>query len=572
MTDTTGNRELHRLSPRLRLGIVAVVLLLAFGSRFVALDRYPTPINQDELSDIYDGYSIATTGADRTGAPWPLLARSMGPGGYIPTLNMYVCAVAEHFAGFSVWAGRLPAALGGMITLWLIYLLARRLLGDAGGIGALALAAFSPIHILYSRQIHPGVYLSPLFAMAVLVLLERWLHRTALDPNRNATEADMSASSERASLGLLVLLGLTIGFSTTSYSGMRIVAPLLAGFAFVVVWWRLGVVERRWRSARASGAILTVAVVIGAAPTIYTAVALPEAFFGRATHIMPPLANGPRWWIEWLGANLAANLDPRYLFLSFGDYRQLSVERLGVISLPFLYLGLIGMVVRAIRGRKIAGWLVPAGVIIGLAPGVLSSGNPNPMRTSIVWSLYPIAAAYGMLLAWHGVRAIRWHFIASDSPRLRGGTATAVGPLGVAAMTLVIALNGVWYAWRYVDRPDLHALASQPQYVAVGNWLRDHGKGYDRVYVDVDGVFGYLYVAAFSGMTPAEFQRSPREGHVTAMGWDHIDRLGRFRFESADDALAAWRNSDHAQSWLIVRGPDDVTELSPLTAATTAAR
>jgi len=134
-------------------------------------------------------------------------------------------------------------------------------------------------------------------------------------------------------------------------------------------------------------------------------------------------------------------------------------------------------------------------------------------------------------------------------------------------MTAVIALSGAWYAARYVDRPDLYTLASQPQYVAVGKWLRKHGREYDRVYIDADGVFGYLYVAAFSGMTPAEFQRSPRDGHVTAMGWDYIDRLGRYRFESTDKALTEWRDSDHTQAWLIVRGPDDVTELSPRTAA-----
>lgn len=566
MTDTTGHGERHQLSPSVRCGIVAVVLLAAFGLRFVALDRLPTPIHQDELSDIYDGYSIATTGADRTGAPWPLLARSMGPGGYIPTLNMYVCAIAAYFAGFSVWAGRLPAALGGMMTLWLIYLLARRLLGDAGGIWALALAAFSPIHILYSRQVHPGVYLPPLFAMAVLVLLVRWLHRTALDPVRQASQADASASRRRVSLVLLVLLGLTIGFSTTSYSGMRIVAVLLSGLALVAVVWRLGVVAGRWRAAAGAGATLMAAVVIGAAPTIYTAVAMPEAFFGRAMHIMPPLANGPRWWIEWLASNVAANLDPRYLFLAFGDYHQLSVERLGVMSLPFLYLGLVGLVVRAMRDRKITSWLVPAGVIIGLAPGALSSGNPNPMRTSIVWSLYPIAAAYGIMLTWQLVHSLRCRWF-SSLRRQRQGGGLAVGTFGTFAMTVVIALSGAWYAARYVDRPDLYALASQRQYVAVGHWLHDHGKDYDRVYIDAEGVFGYLYVAAFSGMTPAEFQRSPREGHVTAMGWDYIDRLGRYRFESSADALAEWRNSDHTESWLVVHSPDDVTKLSPRTAA-----
>ena len=47
----------------------AVIGLLAVGAflRFYQLDQYPLGVHQDELSNIYDGYSLAQTGADRFG-------------------------------------------------------------------------------------------------------------------------------------------------------------------------------------------------------------------------------------------------------------------------------------------------------------------------------------------------------------------------------------------------------------------------------------------------------------------------------------------------------------------------
>jgi len=543
--------------------VVASILCAGCWVRVASLERYPAPIHQDELTDLYDGYSIATTGADRTGARWPLLVRSMGPGGYIPTLNTYLCAFVAHIAGFSVWAGRLPAAIAGMITLWLIYCFDRRLLGDIGGVLELAFAAFSPTLVLYARQAHPGVCFPPLVAVLVLVLLARWIDGAT-------RSAEPRGSTSPHSPALIAFIGLVIGFSTMAYTGMRVTAPLLAVCAAGVVTCRLGVCSRQWRSALTGVATLTIAVTVGALPAIYTAVTMPEAFFCRAEHIVPPLSNGPTWWAGTLLGNLAANLDPHYLFLSFGTYRHLSVERLGVVSLPFLYLGLAGLIARALHHRDLVFGLIPIGVVIGLTPGIISTGNPNPMRTSVVWPLYPVAAAYGALLAWQAL-ACGHARLRGKVPRRDAGVTRTADAVFVTVMTVVVATTGLLYAARYVRRGELHALASQPQYVAIGRWLRDHGHDYDRVYIDVDGVFGYLYVAAFSGMTPAEFQKTPREGHVTAMGWDYVHRLGRYRFASTEQALAEWRASTRSQSWLVMRGIDDVIELSPRSETTAAA-
>jgi len=141
--------------------LVVSIIVVACALRFVALDRYPLPVHQDELSNIYDGYSIAQTGADRAGTRFPIIVRGMGPGDYRPAMYAYFAAATTGLFGFSTWAGRLPAALLGSLTVVLIFLAARSLFGKRGAVIALVLATFSPILIQYGRQAHEGACLPP---------------------------------------------------------------------------------------------------------------------------------------------------------------------------------------------------------------------------------------------------------------------------------------------------------------------------------------------------------------------------------------------------------------------------
>ena len=65
---------------RRELVFVAILLLVGFWLRLDALDQYPLGVHQDELSNIYDGYSIPETGNDRLGDKYPLQVRGFGDG------------------------------------------------------------------------------------------------------------------------------------------------------------------------------------------------------------------------------------------------------------------------------------------------------------------------------------------------------------------------------------------------------------------------------------------------------------------------------------------------------------
>ena len=61
-----------------RRALFVMLILCGAFLRLYQLDQYPLGVHQDELSNIYDGWSLATTGADRFGDMHPAVVRAFG--------------------------------------------------------------------------------------------------------------------------------------------------------------------------------------------------------------------------------------------------------------------------------------------------------------------------------------------------------------------------------------------------------------------------------------------------------------------------------------------------------------
>ncbi|MEK6797937.1 MAG: glycosyltransferase family 39 protein [Planctomycetota bacterium] len=558
--------------PHGRFVTMLAIAILFMGTflRTVSLGQLPLPLHQDELSDIYDGYSLATTGADRWGEPWPILMRGMGPGDYHPPMYAYLALVSSWLGGFSVVAGRLPGAIAGVVTLWLVYVAACRLLGRAGGYLALVFATFSPILIQYSRQAHPGTCLPPLFAILIVVLLVKCIEPLGAapwyGPSRRVNNLHPIAS-KMTTYGTLwvAAAGLAVGLSTNAYASLRLTALLLAGVGAGLLHWEFGIRRRDRKGTLVALILFTATVGIGASPQIYAMIAHPEHFFARAWATFYSWDNGPRWWIETLAKNLTVNLEPNYLFLSFGTYRAMSVARLSAVALPFFYVGLVTLLVSAVRRRGPIGALLPSAIGFTLLPAIATHVQPSPMRSSGVWALYPIVCALGAVTL---AKASRWCTESVFPPSGDHATTGTIAYRRVAraaaiALGVIVAALGLFDVYRYLRRTDLHGVVAQNQFVHIGEWLKVHEKNYDRIYIDADGHFGYLFVTAFSGMSPTEFQAAPRDGTVTADGWEQYTRFGRFYFKTLDQANADWLASERNERWIVLGEQGAVAEFMP---------
>lgn len=525
---------------RHHLFFVVGVMAVAASLRLVALDRYPLPLHQDELSDIYDGYSLATTGADRSGERWPILIRGMGPGDYHPGMYAYLAAIPGYVTGFSIAGGRLPAAIAGVLTVWLVHLAASRMMDRRGAMLAMLFAALSPIHIQYSRQAHQGVCLVPLFVVLIV-----WLVLRAMDE---------AGRQGRWAWTPWVLAGLAVGVSTNAYAGQRMTALLLSMVVPFLITWTMHAHGRSWRTVAGAVATFMLAVAVGAAPQIAAYVGQPDEFLARGRTTFYDADHSLAWWARRLVNNFWLNVEPRYLFLSFGEYRLLSVARLSVIGLPFYYVGMASLLYgTAFKINRRHAVLLVA-IVFSLLPGIATEGNPSPMRTSGVWALYPIVMAIGVQACGTILRSVAaWRERAGSGRLLMPQVANPrIATSAYAAIALATIGSGGFDIGRYLTRPDLHGPAAQHHLVRMGERLRPIWRDYDRVYVDAQGLFPCLYIPAIAGMTPREMQTAPRYGEVSGYGWERFRRVGPFRFESLTDAAAEWNASPQSEHWLVV--------------------
>lgn len=473
-----------------RFTLAAVLLLVAVGGwlRIAAIGRLPLPAHQDEVSEIYDSYSILTTGSDRSGIHHPIVLRGLGDVDYRPAMYAWLATIPMSASGFSVAAGRLPSAILGIVSLVLIFLVARRLSGDTFALLALLLAALSPWLIAFSRLAHDGAMLPAFF-----VILCFWLWLRA---------ADNEYSTLRT-----VALGFAIGLSTSSYQTLRLIAPV---WSLMIMWdiWK-------YASQRAKSAMAFVAgALVGAIPQIIVLVTTPDHFFGRANSTLLDPAH-PATFIVGAAKNFADLLAPTILFWPGMVDTGLTSARLLPIETAFFYLGLLTLwMLQPPSGRRFVGYTY-ALFLLAMLPAVITHA-PHSIRVSAVIALLPLFSAAGFQSLGNVLRK------------------TPLGPFYYPLVTTGVVASFVFVAYTYVYSPKAPGQRSNNALVKVGERLKLVQSRYDSIFVTDSASHPDLYIVAFSGMTPAEFQRAPKIIE-RRNGWDVAHQIGKYFFMNERD-------------------------------------
>lgn len=139
------------------------ILLVATVLRLWSLDSIPNGFHRDEALFGYEAYSIAKTGRDEHGRFMPLWFEGFGVIDY--PLAIYPRVPFIAVMGLSVFSVRFSLVFYGVLSVFLIYLLARKLFADRQtALIAGFLAAISTWHFFMSR------YTPSVLALVFLVL------------------------------------------------------------------------------------------------------------------------------------------------------------------------------------------------------------------------------------------------------------------------------------------------------------------------------------------------------------------------------------------------------------------
>lgn len=236
---------------------LALTMLLGMTLRFYRLEAIPVGLSGDEGADGFGAKQILS------GKELPLFITA--DFGEEP---MHTYLVASSFAiwGISLWAIRFVSAFVGLLTIPVVFWLARELFPDDESSSYLmgVLSAFwvatSYWHIIYSRAGLEVVTL-PLFSSALIYLLWRGIRSERRWP--------------------FVVAGLLLGASLYAYRGAR----FLPIFLVIFFAWQL-IADRGFRRRHLANLAL-VAVVSAAvfAPLAAYGLAHPDIFFARETHV-----------------------------------------------------------------------------------------------------------------------------------------------------------------------------------------------------------------------------------------------------------------------------------------------
>lgn len=191
--------------------LLILILVVSAFLRLYKLDSVPPSLYWEEVALGYDAYSIAKTGKDHHGNPFPILAfPSFGdykPSGYFYALVPFVSTL-----GLNAWSVRLPSALAGILSVLLVYLIAKELFTTKRALLAAFLFGIQPWALQFARG-GWEVNLSLTFILAGAYFL--------LKSRKQASH--------------LLLAALCLGLSMYIYHAARLFAPLLGAIGGMLV-------------------------------------------------------------------------------------------------------------------------------------------------------------------------------------------------------------------------------------------------------------------------------------------------------------------------------------------------
>ncbi len=131
------------------LFLIVLIVAFAFAIRLYQIQNVPPGFFCDEAIRGVDAYSLTTTGRDSHGERFPIFFKVFSE--YTPPFQTYSEILPILLLGLSETSVRLTSVLYGVVSVFLIYLLASRLLSKRIGLISALMLALAPWSLHYSR-------------------------------------------------------------------------------------------------------------------------------------------------------------------------------------------------------------------------------------------------------------------------------------------------------------------------------------------------------------------------------------------------------------------------------------
>src|SRR3989344_1863506 len=203
--------------------------------RFYKLAEVPPSLYWDEASLGYNAYSIAKTGPDEHGVFLPI-TNFAAFGDYKPPGYIYMATPFIALLGLNELAVRFPSALFGTLTVFLTYLIAKKLFeNEKVALSSSFLLAISPWHLQMSRAAFEGTLGLFFSALAIYFFLKFGKNPYWLLPSGLSFLAAMYTFTGQRLFAPLIAVVLAIQFRRKIFSNLKIVIAT-AVICTILLW------------------------------------------------------------------------------------------------------------------------------------------------------------------------------------------------------------------------------------------------------------------------------------------------------------------------------------------------
>jgi len=518
--------------------VLLFILLLAAFLRLVKQGQSPPGLNQDEAVEAWNAYCLLKTGKDQVGVSWPIFYMR-GLGCNYPTLFVYLLMPFQLIGGMNIFTTRLPAAVGGIFTVWLIYFVGRRLFGEKTGLLAAFFTALNPWHLQQSRWGHEAS-ICPLLGLVPLAML-LWAGIPA-DNDESHPPKPLRAA----------IAGAVTAISCYGYLAIRLFVPifLLLFVLFTLPEWR--------RSLKSRKGVLAVimffvafALVFG--PLVWQHIFYPE---GIGRHI--------QYKQQWFGTE------------SFSAAIKSITDRYAQhFGFDFLFIRGDPCIYQTPPNNGLFHWYMPVIMILGWMILFRDfSSRSARMLFAFVLS-YPVGDCFGWELTIHALRS---------SPGLCSLVLLAsVGAVetgmwlwhksriifitaAIAFFAAVVGLNARYFYnfyYKFNRRTEIY-LAYNADLVEACRWLKPRLDEFDAVFCTTQGLnMPYIVTLVVMDYDP---KRWFKEGFdVTEEGeWDNYTRYGKMYFMYNQSVLSALKKLSRNTRVLFIVRPGELGLKNPI--------
>jgi 4-amino-4-deoxy-L-arabinose transferase-like glycosyltransferase len=549
--------------------ILFLIITLAAVLRLYALDKFPAGLNADEAAIGYNAYSLLETGKDEHSATWPLAFRSFDD--YKPPLYFYLVLPFVKVLGLNIWAVRLPSAILGIASVYLIYLLTSLLFGKGQKdfssdddsrlsdrvptralpmwspsiplLSALILA-ISPWHLHFSR----GGWESN--AATFFVLLGVWAFIKALD-----------------NLKYFFLSSLSLVASLYTYHSMRIITPLL--FISLVILYRKPLTNFYTRSRHQFGkhVVLNLILAFILLQPLAKQMLSPEGQ-SRFSGVSVFSDQGPLWealerrrqsgdpnsiqtrvihnkyltYSRRFLSNYLSHYSPRFLFITGDEIARSKVPGVGQsypFLAPFYLLGILYLLKANTKGKKfVLFWFLVAPLA-----AALTFQSPHALRSQNMAIPLTIITAFGVYQSLEFVKKYKKSFL------IYGFLLTALSFYSTAR----------YLHQYYIHYPQELGFAWQYGFDKVASYVKENGGKYDSIIISNRYDQPYIIMAFFLQYPPGKFQNEIELVPRDKFGFSTVNAFGNLKFKEIN-----WSQDSQEKNTLIVTTEEGAGDQEPI--------